>query len=93
MSAISGQKTVSAAGTAEVLGNQLINGPLMIAALISNTNPVAIGNDGANDVTLANGLQLAAGDFAHFDFVGNLASIWVDVTTNGEGVAWLHLNV
>ena len=93
MPAISGQKTVTAAGTAEVLGSQLINGPLMIKALEANTNPVAVGNDGTNDVTLSNGLQLAAGDVIVFDFIGNLASVWVDVTTDGEGIAWLALNV
>lgn len=93
MAAISGQKTVSAAGTAEVLGNQLVNGPLMVSALLGNTNPVVVGNDGSNDVTLTNGVLLAAGDFIVFDFVGNLASLWVDVTTNDEGVAWVYLNV
>ena len=28
-----------------------------------------------------------------FNFVGNLASIYVDAAVNGEGVAWLSLNV
>lgn len=93
MPAISGQKTVTAAGTAEALGSLLVNGPLMIKALEANTNPVAVGNDGANDVTLSNGLQLAAGDVIVFDFIGTLASVWIDATTNSEGVAWLSLNV
>ena len=93
MPAISGQKTVTAAGTAEARGSQLVNGPLMIKALEANTNPVAVGNDGANDVTLSNGLQLAAGDVIVFDFIGTLASVWIDATTNDEGVAWLALNV
>jgi hypothetical protein len=93
MSAISGQKTVAAAGTAEALGTQSIQGPLMIKALIGNTNNVYVGNDGANDVTSSNGLELAGGDSIIFDFVGNLGSIWLDVDTNGEGVAWLMLDV
>ena len=91
--AISGQKAVTTAGTAVVLGSQVINGPLQVKALEANTNPVAIGNDGAGDVTLSNGIQLAAGDVVVFDFIGNLASVWIDATTNGEGVAWLSLNV
>jgi len=93
MPALSGQTTVTTAGTAVPLGSQPINGPLVVKALQANTNPVAIGNDGTNDVTLSNGLQLAAGDAVVFDFVGNLSSIWIDATTNGEGVAWLSLNV
>ena len=51
---ISGQKTVTAAGTAEALGSQLINAPLMIKALLANSNPVAVRNHGASDVTLSN---------------------------------------
>ena len=93
MPAISGQKTVTTAGAAEALGSQLINGPLMVRALEANTNPVAIGNDGGGDVTLSNGLQLAAGDVVVFDFIGSLDSVRVDATTDGEGVAWLALNV
>ena len=93
MPALSGQKTVTSAGTAEALGDQVINAPLMVKALEANTNPVAIGNDDSEDVTLSNGLQLAAGDVVVFEFVSNLKSLYVDVTTNGEGVAWLVLSV
>ena len=93
MPTLSGQTTVTTAGTAVPLGSQPINGPLVVKALEANTNPVTIGNDGSNDVTLSNGLQLAAGDEVIFDFVGNLSSLWLDATTNGEGVAWLSLNV
>ena len=64
-----------------------------VKALLANTNNVYVGNDGANDVTSANGLELAAGDSIIFDHVGNLGSIWLDVDTNGEGVAWLMLDV
>jgi len=91
--ALSGQKTVAAAGTAEALGSQVINGPLMVKALLANTNNAYIGNDGAGDVTSANGLELDAGDAVVFDFVGNLASLIVDVDTNGEGVSWIVLDL
>ena len=91
--AMSGQNTVAAAGTAEALGSQLINGPLMVKALVSNAGNVYIGNDGAGDVTSSNGLEMAAGDAVVFDFVGNLASIFIDSDNNGEGVAWLVLDV
>ena len=93
MPAISGQTIVATAGTAVPLGSLPINSPLMVKALEANTNPVAIGNDGSNDVTLSNGLLLAAGDTVVFDYVGNLSSLWLDATSNGEGVSWLALNV
>ena len=91
MAATSGQKTVTTAGTAVVLGTVSINGPLLVKALSANTNPVFVGNDGAGDVTSANGLQLAAKETVVFNYVGNLSTIWVDATTNGEGVCWIAL--
>jgi len=91
--ALSGQTVVAAAGTAEALGSQVINGPLMVKGLLANTNNVYIGNDGAGDVTSANGLELDAGEAVVFDFVGDLASLWLDVDTNGEGVSWIVLNL
>ena len=91
--AISGQKTVAAAGTAEALGTASIQGPLMIKALLGNAQNVYIGNDGNNDVTSANGFELDSGEAIVFDFVGNLGSIYVDSDANGEGVAWLRLDL
>ena len=91
--AISGQKTVTTAGSAEALGNGIVNGPLMVKALDTNTGIVAIGNDGAGNVPLSSGMRLAAGDPLVFNFVGNLASVLVDAAVNGEGVAWLVLDV
>jgi hypothetical protein len=92
MAVLSGQKTIATAGTALALGSQVINTPLMIKALDTNTGIVAVGNDGADDVTLSNGMRLDAGDIIVFKFVGNLANIIVDVATNGEGVSWLALD-
>mgnify|MGYP001823868498 CR=1 FL=1 len=90
--AISGQKTVTANGTAEQLGSQIINGPLMVKALIANTNNIYIGNV-SGDVSSTNGLELAAGDAVIFDSVGDLAHLWIDADTNDEGVSWLMLDV
>ena len=92
MAVLSGQKTVTTAGTAETLGSQVINAPIMIKALDTNTGIAAVGNDGAGDVTVSNGMRLDAGDVIIMEFVGNLASIMVDSAVNGEGVAWLVLN-
>lgn len=93
MSAISGQKTVTAAGTAEALGTAPINSPLMVKALNGNVGDVYIGGDGSGDVTSANGLELAAGDVVVFDFVSSLGSLILDSAQNGEGVSWIALNV
>jgi hypothetical protein len=90
---ISGQKTVTTAGTAVALGSQDIIGSLMIKALDTNTGVVAVGNDGLNDVTVSNGLRLEAGDVIVFEYVGNLASLYLDSAVNGEGVSWIQLSV
>ncbi len=91
--AMSGQKTVTTAGTAVQLGTQLIQGPLLVKALDTNTGVVAVGNDGAGDVTVSNGLRLAANQEICFEWVGSLATLWLDSAVNGEGVSWIALNV
>jgi hypothetical protein len=92
--ALSGQKTVTTAGTAVALGTaQSINGPLMVKALDTNTGIVAVGNDGANDVTVSNGIRLSKGESMVFEYVGNIASLWLDSAVNGEGVSWCMLVV
>jgi hypothetical protein len=91
--ALSGHKTIATAGTAEPLGAQRIDGPLMIKALTTNTDLAYLGNDGAGDVSSSNGLPLSAGDVVIFEWVGHLTSIMIDVAVNGEGVAWLALDV
>ena len=92
MAAISGQKTVTTAGTAVALGTaQMINGPLMVKALDTNTGVVAVGSDGAGDVTVSNGLRLLKGESIVFDFVGDIATLWLDSAVNGEGVSWCVL--
>ena len=95
MGALSGQRTVTTAGTAVRLAaaSDPCTGPLMVKALDTNTGVVALGSDGALDVTVSNGLRLAAGEVAVFEFVGDLYDIWLDSAVNGEGVSWLKLNV
>lgn len=91
--AMSGQKTVTTAGTAVQLGTQRISGALMVKALLANTGNIFIGNDGAGDVTSANGMELDAGEVIIFSYVGSLETIWIDSSVNGEGVSWLMLGV
>lgn len=95
MGAVSGQRVVTTAGTAVLLNATTfpINGPLMVKALDTNTGVIAIGNDGANDITVTNGLRLKAGDAVVFSFVGDLISLWIDSSVNGEGVSWVMLSV
>ncbi len=93
MPALSGQKTVTTAGTAVALGTIAINAPIMIKALDTNTELVALGSDGAGDVTVSNGLLLAAGKSVVLEFIGHLGGLWLDSAVNGEGVSWLVLNV
>ena len=89
----SGKKTVATAGTAEALGSGQVAGPLMVKALAANTGKVYLGNDGAGDVSSANGLELSAGDVVVFQHVGSLANIMLDSSVNGEGVTWLCLEI
>ncbi len=93
MSVISGQKTITAAGTAEVLASsRQVSSPLMIKALTTNTGLVYVGQD-TGDVTTSTGMPLAAGESVVLINAGNLAEIWVDSAVNGEGVAWLLLDI
>lgn len=92
MPAKSGQTTVTTAGSEVPLGAVQVNGPLAVRALASNSGVIYLGNDGNHQVSSTSGFQLSAGDTIIFDFVGNLASILVDASVNGEGVCWLCLD-
>jgi hypothetical protein len=88
----SGLKTIAAAGTALQLGSGLINGPIMIKALTTNTGLMFVGNVNG-DVAVTNGYPLAAGDTVILYNIGNLENIWIDSAVNGESVAWLALDI
>jgi hypothetical protein len=90
---LSGQTTVTVAGAATPLGSQQIAGSLLVKALTTNTSLVYVGNDGAGDVSSSNGYPLSTGDQVIFDHVANLANVMVDAAVNGEGVAWLVLDI
>ena len=92
---LSGQITVGTAGTA-VQGPSTPDGrEFLICALPANTDNVAFGNDGSDDVTMSNGLVLSPGDCAHATFFGGadnaLSAIWFDANVSGEGVSWLKV--
>jgi len=50
-----------------------------------------IGNDGAGDVSSANGLPLLPGEAVVFEFVIDLSKIMQDSAVSGEGSSWLIL--
>ena len=90
---ISGQKTVTTAGTAERLSTgKVINASLMVKALPANTGNMFIGNV-SGDVASTNGMLLEPGDSVVFAMVTDLRELWVDSAVNGEGVAWIVLEV
>ena len=93
MAALSGQTTVTTAGTEVALGSGRINGPLMVKALSANTGKMYVGNAGDGTVASTTGMELSAGDAVVFDYVGDLGTLMVDSSVNGEKVAWLFLGV
>lgn len=88
---ISGQTTVATSGKPVPLGAQKVSAPLMVKAKPGNTGNVYVGNDGANTVSSTTGVILAKGDAIVFQTVTDLAQIYVDAATGGDGVAWLIL--
>ena len=85
----SGQKTVTAAGTAEKLAANGIARFVKIKALAGNLGDVFVG---ASDVAAANGYVLDAGEslvITHPTQI-KLADIWLDVGTSGEGVSFVY---
>ena len=84
----SGQITITTAGTA-VQGVDTDGGNgFYIKALAGNTGIVYVGNDGAGDVTSANGFELSAGDVVFFE--GVLENLWFDAATDGDKVCWFR---
>lgn len=84
---LAGQFTITTAGTA-VRGPD-VPGAAFVRALATNTGKVYVGNDGANDVTNANGYELSPGDALPFE-VRNLQDFWFDAATNGDKFCWIR---
>ena len=88
-SAMSGQLTVTSAGTA-VQGTSvsLLNG-VYIKALSTNTGLIYVGYDGtASNVTSTTGFELAAGDIILLQ-VANLNNLWFNSSANNQKVCWI----
>jgi hypothetical protein len=89
MAAKSGQITVAAAGTA-VQGTDVVGGEFFLKAHPDNTDTVWVGNDGAGDVTNANGFPLNPGESVLVQ-AGNLKDLYFDSDVNGEKICWVKV--
>jgi hypothetical protein len=87
---ISGVITIATAGTAVQGTDIALGNGVFIKALSGNTGKVYVGNDGAGDVTSANGFELAQGDLILLQ-VANLNNLWFDSATNGDKICWLKV--
>ena len=81
----SGEKTITAAGTAEALSTASRIKSVVIIAKAGNTGQVYVGG---SDVTTSTNDGLDAGETLSIEAHGwlDLANIYIDVDTNGEGV-------
>lgn len=80
-----GQKTVTLAGTAEVLGASTAIQGVIIKANDANTGIIYVG-DASVDST--NGYALRRNASVAFD-IDNLDDVYIDSSVNGEGVSYL----
>lgn len=83
----SGQKTVALAGTQEVLAASTPIKSVTIKAHVSNSGLIYVG---AASVDNATGFILSKNDSVSLD-VDNLADIWLDTNSNGDGVSYIYL--
>lgn len=82
-----GQKTVGTPAAAEALASSQAVKSVTIKALAGNTNNVYVGD---SSVDSSNGFVLAAGEAISLD-IANLATVYLDVDTGGEGVCYLAI--
>jgi hypothetical protein len=88
--AMSGQTTVTTAGTeVQLNANQACNS-VIIKALSTNTGIMYVGNDGANAVSSSTGYPLNKDEYVVLEVL-NLNNVYVDASVNGEKVAWIIL--
>ncbi len=91
MAATSGQVTVTTAGTAVAGPATPAGSTFAIKADPDNTDTVWVGNDGADDVTSANGFPLDPGEGIVVS-VGALDALYFDADVSGEKACWFRLN-
>ena len=86
---LSGQISVTTAGTAVAFTTSSAAGLYEIKPLGGNTGTyIYVGNDGAGDVTSSNGYQLKKGLDSILVSVTDLAQLFLDADTDGDGACW-----
>ena len=85
-----GVKTVTTAGTDEVLASSTVCKRVVIQSQTDNTGLIAVGTSGvdATEVT-GTGIILYAGDALELE-TDNLADVYIDATVSGEGVRYTY---
>ena len=86
--ALSGQTTVTTAGTEVQLNADTPCNAVIVKALPANTGVMYIGNNGSNAVASTTGYPLSAKEYVVIERK-NLNQWYVDASVNGEGVAWI----
>ncbi len=89
MAARSGMITVTTAGTAVAGPATPVGRMFRLTAHPDNTDTVWVGNDGAGDVSSANGSPLNARDSVIVEVVRSLDELYFDADVSGEKIAWL----
>lgn len=85
-----GRKTVDSAGTRQAIATSTAAKWVIITAETDNTNPVTVGgSDVVGALATRVGTPLYAGESVTF-LIDNLADVYVDVITNGEGVTFTY---
>lgn len=87
--AVSGQITVTTAGTAVQGPDAPLNNGAYIKSMSTNTGIVYVGNDGSNDVTSGNGFELTNTAGPIIVQVRNMNNLWFDAATNGDKFCWI----
>jgi len=92
--ALSGQTTVTTAGTSVALGAGTTPAPtastVVITAMPTNTGTIYVGNAGDDTVSAANGSPLAPGERVVIELTfSKLSDIRVNAATSGDKAAWL----
>jgi hypothetical protein len=83
-----GKKVVTTAGTRVTLASSQAVKSVTIKALAANTGIIYVGDTA---VASTNGFALLAGDSLSLD-IGNLATVNLDSSVNGEGVTYIGIN-
>ena len=90
-SQLSGIITIAAAGTAQQFTTDIGGGTFTFKAIGANTGTYCyVGNDGADDVSSANGYQLKKGVDAIPLTVHELSDVWGDSDTSGDKICWIR---